>query len=110
NLNSVKVEKVASSKAGTFAKISAAGFQTTQLVGAPELPVRSFLVVGHPEDIQVRLNVRKSETLTNTRPSPAQPQACRCDVTTPAFEFNEAAYLKAPSQTSAVYIGSFRGT
>lgn len=99
-----------SKSAGEFSKLSVKGFELTNKVGAPAVPVKSWLLVGKPEDIRVRLNVLKSQTLKNVMPYPAQPEECRCETDkVRKFEFNKSLYANNESYELS-YIGDFRGT
>lgn len=108
--NKVQVVEVPATKFGMFSKLSVAGVETTKKVGAPELPVKSFLLQGTPSEIEVAINVRKSAQIENTRPYPVQPQECRCETTRKGFTFDQAEYEVEQKPYELTYIGAFRGT
>lgn len=108
--NKIQVVEMPATKFGAFSKLAVAGVETTKEVGAPELPVKSFLLQGTPSEIEVSINVRKSEQLTDTRPSPVQPQDCRCATTRKGFAFDESKYEAEQKPYKLTYIGAFRGT
>ena len=110
NVNQVKVSEVKATKFGSFSKVSVSGVETTKTVGAPELPVRSYLLQGTPEDITVTMNVKKENILSNTRPFPVQEQDCRCEVKQKAFSFNQEMYDAEQAPYKLTYLGAFRGT
>ncbi len=98
------------SKSAAFSKISVPGFELSKKVGAPEVPVKSWLLVGKPTDIQVRMSITKTLNIQNLKPFPTQPQDCRCETKEKkAFQYNRAAYEQnQPFELS--YVGAFRGT
>ena len=100
----------ATTKFGTFSEVSVKGIETTKVVGAPELPVKSFLLQGTPNEIEVSINVRKTEELADTRPYPVQPQDCRCVTTRKGFTFDQSQYEAEQKPYNLTYIGAFRGT
>lgn len=107
----VKVSEVSNSRFGAFSEISVAGLQSTAKVGAPKLPVKSFLLQGRPEQITVNLNVVNSMNLENVRPAPVQPQKCRCaDQPARAFAFDSNLYAAQPAPYTLTYMGAYRGT
>lgn len=96
---------------GTFADVRVAGFENSRTVGAPQLPVKSVLVVGHPSDIQVQVKVTQSERLQGITPYPVQPQKCRCaNDRNIQFAYNQRAYNKNGRGYRVSYLGAFRGT
>lgn len=107
--NKVQVSE-AITKFGTFSKVSISGIETSKEVGAPELPVKSFLLQGTPSEIEVSINVRKIEQLSNTRPYPVQPQECRCSTDRKGFAFDQAEYEAEQQPYQLTYVGAFRGT
>ena len=110
DLNSINVNKISEKQFGTFSKFNVAGFENTKEVGAPELPVQSWLLVGTPADLSIRLNVKKEEVLKGLRPYPVQPQTCRCEVKKAEFQFSLQNYEKSQSPYTLTYLGAFRGT
>ena len=69
---SVKV--TANERSQGFTNITVEGFESSRNVGAPELPVKSLLVVGTPETISASVEVLETQRLANTKPMPAQVQ------------------------------------
>lgn len=96
---------------GEFVKVQVKGFESSKQVGTPELPVKSFLVVGQPKDIQVQLNISVTERTIGVKPFPVQPQLCRCaNDRNIQFTLNERAYKNSGKGYSISYLGAFRGT
>lgn len=108
--NKVQIAELPTTKFGAFARVSVDGLETSKKVGAPELPVKSFLLQGTPSEIEVAINVRKSVQLADTRPAPVQPQECRCEVAKKPFAFDQGQYLLEQKPYELSYIGAFRGT
>lgn len=94
---------------GAFSNLSVQGFETSKEVGAPELPLKSWLVQARPESIQVNVKTKTVKTLTNFRPAPVQPQDCRCDTPKKVLQFNINKYSEAKPEYSVTYLGAFRG-
>jgi hypothetical protein len=119
NLSSIKVQKATSTTLNKsilnqhingFSTVSVEGFDPDRTVGAPELPVRSWLLQGTPEQIQVTMNVKKQEILANVKPMPVQEQDCRCETSkTRNFQYNVNLY-KSTQPYKLSYLGAFRGT
>ena len=101
NLNQTKQTE------GAFTKFEAQGFETDKVVGAPELPVKSWLVQGTPAQIKVKMQANKVQVFADTKPFPVQEQDCRC-VTAKAKTFHTNLEQQLP-QVSVTYIGAFRG-
>lgn len=116
--SSIKVEKaqplsksILNQRIDGFSTVSIQGFETDKTVGAPELPVRNWLLQGTPADIQVSLNVRAQQVLPNVKPIPVQEQDCRCETqNTRSFKYNAVAYETAQAAYTLTYVGAFRGT
>lgn len=108
--DSMKVQ-VSTFASTQFSTLSFDGFEMTNQVGAPELPVKTWLIQGTPAQIKVQIQTHKISVLKNTRPNPVQPQACRCDddVKKP-FQFNAATYSEKAPAYKLNYLGAFRGT
>lgn len=96
---------------GAFTQLTVKGLESDRTVGAPELPVKSWLVQGHPSQIQASLKALQTETLADTKPYPVQEQECRCATDKiRTFSMNAEMY-KQPLQTVSVsYLGAYRGT
>lgn len=93
---------------GDFSSINIDGLENSKIVGAPDVPMKSFLLIGHPEDIRPELVIH-SQTLSNVKPLPVQEQPCRCDTDRSLkFEYDAAAYENQKSY-ELTYIGSLRG-
>lgn len=110
NAGSVKVTEAKATKFGTFANVSVEGLESSKTVGAPELPVKSYLLQGTPEEITVALNVRSQQVLENVRPFPTQEQDCRCEVAKKPFAFSQEKYEQSQAPYTLTYVGAFRGT
>lgn len=110
DVKSSHTKKISEKKFGTFSKITVSGFENTKELGAPELPVKSWLLQGTPSDIAIRLNVRSEKVLQGLRPYPVQPQDCRCDVKKAEFQLNPQNYEKQRAPYTLTYLGAFRGT
>lgn len=92
-VQSVRAESLA---ARGFAKLEIKGHELSRKVGEPELPVKSFLVLGSPKDIQVSVKYKKTFLLENTKPAPVQEQPCRCaDDQKRSFQYNARSYESA---------------
>jgi hypothetical protein len=110
DIGSIETKAVSAKKFGAFSKISISGIENSKEVGAPELPVKSWLLEGTPANLQIKLNVKKVEILAGLRPVPVQPQDCRCEVKKVEFQFNESKYQEPRSAFTLTYLGAFRGT
>lgn len=109
-LESVEMETV-SIENRAFTRMNISGVEMTRELGAPELPVRSLLLVGRPEDIQIKVDVLATEKVKTGVPYPVQAQDCRCvTLQKKSFQFNSAAYNKVNENPHLTYIGSYRGT
>ncbi len=94
----------------SFTKIQLNQVQMEKELGAPELPVRSWLVQGHPENIQVDVSRQSVETFSG-RPYPVQEQECRCaNDRKRTFQFNRSSYEQSLPMVDVSYLGTFRGT
>ncbi len=106
-------KKKVSTARGTeeFSTFQIANFAPSRQVGSPELPVKSFLLVGTPTSIDVSVVANSSVRYAGTKPYPVQRQPCRCaDDRKLVFEFNSRAYSKAAPAYQLEYLGAFRGT
>lgn len=94
-----------------FTKFEVNGFETDKIVGAPELPVKSWLIKGTPQTIRVKLNTQDVQVIANTKPYPTQEQDCRCETDkVKVFAKNNEAYQKGLQQVTVSYLGAYRGT
>jgi hypothetical protein len=106
-VSSTKIEKNNQS----YTQLELKGFETDKTVGAPELPVKSWLVKATPEQVRVNVNVQDVQVIANTKPFPTQEQDCRCDTQkVKTFSINKEAYEKGLKQVTVSYLGAFRGT
>lgn len=106
--STVEVEKVHRIE-GDFKKFLVPNIVNDRTIGAPELPVKSWLFVGNPDQIEVQLDVKKTQVFAG-RPFPVQEQDCRCETaTTKSFQYNLIQYQKKLDTVSVSYLGSFRG-
>src|SRR5690349_16363922 len=64
----------------SFSKISAEGFALSKVIGAPALPMKTWLLSGRPETIKVSITHGEQTVLKNVLPYPAQEEDCRCGV------------------------------
>src|SRR5690606_27559582 len=95
---------------GSFTKISAADIAMSKTVGKPELPVRSFLVSGTPEDIYIDVRASEVEVIENITVVPVQKESCRCATDEPeVFSMDHAAYTQLTPAYEVSYLGAFRG-
>lgn len=103
-------QNILNSRADGFSVVEVKGYDTEKTVGAPELPVKNWLLKGTPEQIQVALNVRAQEILENVKPAPVQEEECRCETDKlRTFQYNAKLYQRQPAYTLD-YLGTFRGT
>lgn len=94
-----------------FTQFEVKGFETDKTVGAPELPVKSWLIKGTPANIRVSVNTQDVQVIANTKPYPTQEQDCRCATEkVKAFAKNVEAYEKGLQQVTVTYLGAYRGT
>ena len=107
SLNTNQVQKMEN----TFTHFSVNGFEMDKTIGAPELPVKSWLVQGTPAQIKVKLNVNNSEIFANTKPFPAQEPECRCAADlVKTFSYSTALFEEPLPQVEVSYLGAFRGS
>lgn len=119
NKSAIKIEKATASTLSAnirnariegFSVVQVAGFETEKTVGAPELPVKNWLLKGTPSQIQVALNVLESDVLADVKPIPVQEQDCRCETDkVRTFQYNAGFYQNSKAY-SLDYLGTFRGT
>lgn len=94
----------------SFLKFNIAGFESDKTVGAPELPVRSWLVTGSPQNIKVTLKTHQTENFAG-KPYPTQAQDCRCETDkVKVFQLNTNLYAQSAENITISYLGSYRGT
>lgn len=97
-------------KAGqSFVKFNFGNTEVDRTVGAPELPVKSWLVRGTPAQIKVNLKTFDKATYEGM-PFPVQEQDCRCATDkVKTFQFNSELYVQNANPVSVNYIGAYRG-
>lgn len=94
-----------------FRKLHVPGYEDSRQIGSPQLPVKSFLLVGTPETLSVTVKVNASQRHPGMKPYPVQPQACRCaDDRKLSFQYNSRAYETIAPTYELSYLGAFRGT
>ncbi len=95
---------------GVFTKVEAKGLQMTKSLGAPELPVKSFLVKATPAEVQIDLTPSVSKEYKNVKLMPVQAEPCRCPQDKERkFAFNMMAYSSSSEAYKVEYLGAFRG-
>lgn len=100
-----KIEKMNT----TFVQFNVPGYETEKTLGAPELPVKTWLVKGTPSDIQVKFK-KNSTTAISGRPSPVQEQDCRCATDKiKTFSYRADLYANQGEAVQVQYLGAFRG-
>ncbi len=93
-----------------FSIITVEGLENDKNIGAPALPVKSLLLLGTPEQIQVALSVKAEQVLANVKPIPTQEEDCRCTTQKiRSFQYNANLY-KSQAPYTLTYLGAFRGT
>jgi hypothetical protein len=107
----INFEKITAKNGISFSKIKTENLELSKTVGAPEVPVKSYLIVGRPEAIKVEITSLASQTFANTRPQPVQEQDCRCETTkVKSFSYDENLYERSnQKQYRLNYLGDFRG-
>lgn len=117
NQKSVSVQSVpgfGTHARNSFSKFNVQGFQNTQEVGRASLPVKTYLLVGQPGDINVDIQVQRSQVFKNVIPYPTQEQPCRC-VTDKKISFAIDAAAYAPTRQAGVeqftmtHLGAYKG-
>ncbi len=98
-----------------FSKINVPGFESTQELGKASLPVKTWILMGRPENIQVQVQVQKTEVFQNVIPLPTQAQPCRCATDKKInFAYDQSAYspnrFAGPiNDYNLVYLGAYKG-
>lgn len=95
--------------AGTFKSLQIANLESSRQVGRAALPIKSWLVIGKPEQVSVKTRINSSVHFEGVQIAPTEPQDCRCDVAKKAFTFNRGEYEKKIEPTNVEYLGAFRG-
>ncbi len=105
--SSVKVNPVVINEK-TFLKVMLPEFDSSRVVGAPELPIKQWLVVGTPDNLKVTVNVNRSTKIKGI-PTPVQEQTCRCSTDkVQSFQYNLALYNDNQNPVTVNYLGTFR--
>lgn len=85
-------------------------FQLQKKLGAPEIPVKSFLVSGKATDIKVQIDTILGKRIENFYPYPAQKEKCRCPEDEKyQFSYSPSSYQQRGTKPTIKYLGSFRG-
>lgn len=95
-----------------FDKIKIPYQEVTRMKGMPELPVRSWLIQGEPQAIDVQLKRDGVKVYRNIFLPPSLPEPCRCqDINDPrrAFVWDEKKYKQERSPIQKIYLGKYRG-
>lgn len=109
SINTNEITKV-STRSGNqnFVRVSISGESMDKNLGAPELPVRSWLVEGTPESVQVQYRVQNFEQFQG-KVYPVQEQECRCPSDRKrTFQYRSDLYPRNV-MAQVEYIGSYRG-
>lgn len=95
----------------SFLKFKSVATDLDRTLGAPELPVKTWLVSGKPEQIKVQLKTHQQLNYQG-KPYPVQPEDCRCDIPSKqaqTFQFKNELYEKQQNTVEVHYLGAFRG-
>lgn len=93
----------------TFVQMKIDGLETDKTLGAPELPVKTWLIKGTPDQIKVQFKKNKIESIAG-RPAPVQEQDCRCDTNkVKVFSYRADLYENSSPDVQVNYLGAFRG-
>ena len=95
----------------SFLKFKSVATDLDRTLGAPELPVKTWIVQGKPEQIKVQLKTHQQLNYQG-KPYPVQPEDCRCDIPSKqvqAFQFKNELYEKQQNTVEVHYLGAFRG-
>ncbi|MGZ3691405.1 MAG: C25 family cysteine peptidase [Pseudobdellovibrio sp.] len=104
SVNSIEAQQQA------FLKVNLKGFETDKTVGAPELPVKSWLMKGTPQQIKINLKANQIESFDG-KPFPTQEQDCRCiTAQVKTFQLNNNLYSQSAQNITVSYLGAYRGT
>ncbi|AGH95095.1 C25 family cysteine peptidase [Pseudobdellovibrio exovorus] len=110
SIHSTDIKIQSSQKENAFTHVSVDGTESEKTVGAPELPVKSWLVQAKPEQIKVQFKSFKTEKLSNIKPYPVQEQDCRCaQDQIKTFKVNNKFYAQPMNSVNIDYLGSYRG-
>ncbi len=106
----VKTQSETSREKAGFTSFEIQGYELSRKVGEPALPVKSVLVIGKPESIQVKVQTEGTFRTHGVKPLPVQEQPCRCVTDHKIkFQYNEAAYQRTTPQYELEYLGMWRG-
>lgn len=91
-----------------FIRLDISGESMDRNLGAPELPVRSWLVVGTPDSVRVQYRVFETAQFKG-QVYPVQEQECRCPSDKKrTFQFRSEFYPRN-ERTQVEFLGSYRG-
>lgn len=95
-------------------KLEVPGLKLSQKPGHPQLPYKSFLVAGHPDDLDLEVTVIGEKTFNDLKALPAPLKSCRClkDLSfgTESYPINENSYFQEDSEVVELkYLGDYRG-
>ncbi len=92
-----------------FVQLNLKDVDTDKTLGAPELPVKNWLINGTPEQVKVIFKRDKFFKISG-RPSPVQEQDCRCETQKiKSIKFNADLYTNNTSPIKIQYLGAYRG-
>lgn len=99
---------------GEFQRFEVVGLKNSQTPGAPELPYKSFIVKGSPNEIKVTSSFVKKHFFKGLKAKPAPLKPCRCEKDLKSgqvlFPFKANAYQQEEDQlVELVDLGDFRG-
>lgn len=105
NISASPIEK----QGVSFTKFNFGDIEVDRTLGAPELPVKSWLVRGTPAQIKVSVKALDKATYEGV-PMPVQEQDCRCATDKiKTFKYDSSLYTKADKQVTVNYLGAYRG-
>ncbi len=96
---------------GMFDHLTFGTLEKTSQEGHPTLPYKSFIVIGRPHEIAVRIEKGPEFLFPELRPLPAPRRPCRCskmDVETAMFK--ASAFRDSGSLVRVEALGDYRGT
>lgn len=98
----------------SYYKFGVPGLKLSQKPGYPQLPYKSFLVKGHPSEIQFEVSAISEKSFENIKAMPAPLKSCRClkDLSfgMESYPLNENSYFQGEDQVVELqYLGDYRG-
>lgn len=98
----------------TFKKLNFGSHLQTKAIGQASLPSKSFLVIGHPSQIQVKLNTEVRSIINDVLIEPTTPENCRCtnigSWKYDNYKFDAKTYFEPQAMVKKTYMGDYRGT